>query len=77
MSIGDQINQAIERSAFHNLIQNIFPESRMEREQACDELSWRCEDGTEFDGVSEYWGTDESGRNWRVNVYPVDVASVE
>ena len=71
MSIVNTINQAIERSTFHNEIVDIIPADGREREALCDELSLMCDEGADTCGTSEFWGKTDDGAEWRVHVYPV------
>lgn len=65
------VSQAIARSIVHNEIVHIEAGpvvARGELAEVHEALLAECEDGADNDGVTEYWGTNESGREWRVHV---------
>lgn len=54
---------AIERSVSHNEIVTIDYDA-----EAAIDLSLESDDSADGEGVTEYWGTDEAGNEWRVHV---------
>ena len=67
---------AIERSISHNEIVTID----YDRDAASD-LSVECEDNVSANGMTEYWGTNDEGNEWRVHMrdqaLPEDAVIVE
>lgn len=56
-------DQAIARSISHNEIVTIDYSS-----EAADMLRSECEDNVDANGLTEYWGTDDDGSEWRVHM---------
>lgn len=63
--------RAIARSVSHNEIVTLDFDT-----EANEELQLACEDAVVANGVTEYWGTTESGDDWRVHVRRAPLESV-
>ena len=66
------ISNAIDRSISQNEIVTLESDEIARAgnsvEAVCSELFAECEDSTDADTVTEYWGKDIDGNEWRVHV---------
>jgi hypothetical protein len=67
-SIHQDVGSAIKRSIDENRIVTITALDSAEHETLCRILFEECEDTADNGAVTEYWGIDLDGNEWRVHV---------
>jgi hypothetical protein len=81
MSTTQIVSEAVSRSVSHTEIVTIevgpsglvCSGGGVSGERACKALAEICDDSVENGRVTEYWGTDDEGREWRVHVRTVEL----